>query len=153
MIQPEEIRTGNYFLLGYDLIEVTSVNCLIHIKYPTLDDLNCGPFHSQGVGYRYPNPPSVFSYEDKTSYESIDPVPITEKALSLLGFQNTRKNIWIHDHYMFNNERWHISYKRKGFISFIVFNKFLRDCQYIHQIQNLYFSLTGDILTLRSTAF
>jgi hypothetical protein len=78
----------------------------------------------------------------KSSYSSIEclePIPLTEEWLLKFGFKNNRLGLFdcikvVED---------------IGFhISFI--QRHLKEVQYVHQLQNLYFALTGEELTILS---
>lgn len=77
----------------------------------------------------------------KTNNKKIEPIPLTEELLVRFGFKNGCLEIvnglllWVDD------ELW-ITYTngiRSGCLSHI---------KYVHQLQNLYFALTGEELTL-----
>ena len=90
------------------------------------------------------------------------PIPLTEEWLVNLGFEIQNKK---NNHYVINdpngyadthkisifktiNEQWHIAFSDtlNGYKDYIPTTKI----QYVHQLQNLYFDLTGEELTLKN---
>jgi hypothetical protein len=84
-------------------------------------------------------------------FASIDPIPLTEEWLLKLGFINTPK--WPDDD---------CTWSHGGFLHFRIdmgvpaqeayldlYEGTSKYIQYVHQIQNLYFALTGSELTIK----
>lgn len=95
----------------------------------------------------------VFKVVDRSKFPLPDgwqsePIHITEEWLERLGFVVGSLKRWTTKYYMFHSF-WYINFKRDGFCSFIAFDCFLKEAQYVHQLQNLYFALTGEELTLK----
>lgn len=82
-------------------------------------------------------------YSSDCTLSELEPIPLTDKWLLKFGFEETLTKVYSIDDFP--------SYKFTGH-SFEVFafeeNNYLPDLQYIHQLQNLYFALTGTELTL-----
>jgi len=79
--------------------------------------------------------------------EEYIPIPLTENYLLRFGFKLMNPDYWIKDEpyirfYLDNNNELHCSIgdDENGFL----YNKI----KFIHQLQNLYFALTGEELTL-----
>jgi hypothetical protein len=92
---------------------------------------------------------SHFVCEDKDGIrfeESIrinyQPIPLTEEWLLKFGFENWDKNKWID-----SNSVLSISKNEDNFLCF--FNQRHIDIFYVHQLQNLYFAITGEELTIK----
>ena len=72
--------------------------------------------------------------------EQYDPIPITEEWLMKFGFQKSGNyNFEYNQHSCWKdgtNKQWY-------FVWYFQRDKFYKSVQYIHQIQNLYFALTG----------
>jgi hypothetical protein len=132
MINPNELRIGNLikytgkpypaYLLNNGIVEVKEV-------------LNDGVNRSQG---------------DSTLYESenLEGIPLTDEWLERCGAVKNRIPL--------KNGRWHIEYVGEG--GLIMRDdldeseiEILADVNYVHQLQNLYFSLTGEELSIKET--
>jgi len=130
----KELRIGNLVDLGNriaKIIEIGHSSCLVADLEETQDTI-----------------------ED---YERTKPIPLTEDWLFKFGFKNTDKddNDYItytdenHDYYL------QIDTRRRDGKYTILDNSFddlrafsMVDISYVHQLQNLYFALTGEELTL-----
>ena len=81
--------------------------------------------------------------EDLTDVSNFKPIPLTEEWLLKFGFDA-----------IFSNELWKDSFgyslESKGLGLQYSYDEgtFRVYCEYIHQLQNLYFSLTGEELTI-----
>lgn len=75
-----------------------------------------------------------------------DPIPLTEKWLLSFGFE------WIDESFLYADERHCIS-ERIGSFTFEPFCTTDSDCwisiNHVHQLQNLYFALTGEELVIK----
>jgi hypothetical protein len=93
---------------------------------------------------------SIVLEHKATYYESeIFPIPITEEILLKCGFEdgvvnifeneNFKTSIWYHDgwHFQFDEKEWY------GKSSVYLYPA---PIDYVHQLQNLYFALTGEEL-------
>lgn len=72
---------------------------------------------------------------------------LTEEWMQKLGFSKT-DNVWRNKHHMFL-DKWYISQKEKHgvlLLSVIMFGGYVRHIKYVHELQNLYFALTGEEL-------
>lgn len=122
MLKPEQLRLGNYIYS-----EVTTVNVKVTTQVLKLIE-------------------SEIKTKELSRYK---PIPLTEEWLLKFGFERKFFNKeetprWINkSFYMFIDAVWYITFKRDGYVSFIAFDCFLKDLRYVHQLQNLYFALTG----------
>jgi len=73
-------------------------------------------------------------------YNNISPIPLTEEWLVKFGFQDY-ENSYILE-YDGRDFTW------TGSTYYIRWCGHAMDCQYVHQLQNLYFALTGNELTI-----
>ena len=101
----------------------------------------------------------VEAYQLYILTDYFEPIPLTEEWLQKFGFtkmtDTTPFNYRIHKSKMF----FYIRYGTFttdggktdliGFNGLFVGNKFVRVIRYVHDIQNLYFALTGEELTLK----
>lgn len=87
-------------------------------------DLGCsgGAYVSMDIGYHY---------------EKLHPIPITPEILEKCGFENTRLLSLV----------WHNFAKR--FAILVHGGPVGYELLYLHQLQNLYFALTGEELTIK----
>ncbi len=110
---------------------------------------------SQMASYMVVNA-DVIKQNEHTMYASLEPIPLTEEWLIKFGFEklNTKmsdcfvfqKGLWrvaIKDNIEKNNE-WVLWHERISPPTWC-----LSRFEYIHQLQNLYFALTGEELTLK----
>lgn len=136
MIERKQIRVGN-------LIADKNGN-----EVSVLDIYMTGEGYSlrvMGVKVGIPDPQPI---------ESFKPIPLTEEWLVKLGFEKVISNavdfigrpMKIVD---FNLGSWTVN-DEKGKYTFCVESALgLTDIQYVHQLQNLYFALTGTELTIK----
>lgn len=73
--------------------------------------------------------------------ENYKPIPLTSEWLAALGFEDERLDL---------GDDWYTlySYNDEGFV-FMRNNERLRVIKHVHQLQNLYFALTGEELTIK----
>jgi hypothetical protein len=100
----------------------------------------------------------VLKYIDETK-SGYSPLPLTEEMLIDLGFSKmtdtTPYNYRIHKSKMFFYIRYGTFTTDKGktdligFNGLFIANKFVRVIKYVHELQNLYFALTGEELDLK----
>lgn len=89
---------------------------------------------------------------EKCDIEKIIPFLIEERILSDMGLKKSQKTddnrkVWVTDYYMFLNHHYWFSFsKRSGLLKFYIDDIFVKEFQYVHQVQNFYFALTGDEL-------
>jgi hypothetical protein len=128
MIDPKELRIGNLITQGGGhILEVTSI--LTH-------GVQC--FNK--------------TYGFKTSrflWDELIPIPITPEWLVRFGFKG-QKGLF-ETYYELADFEYHSGDKKFG-ISYGEDNLYcIYDIQYIHQLQNIYFALTGQELTVKET--
>lgn len=151
-MKANELRLGN-LVSSYDLLsEITSVNnegCFIQIIDHT----------------------DEHDYTQDVSNNFICPIPLTEEWLLRFGFEKGKFEKWHGNGFdykpvdvyteryrftMLNTEfEYHLSnWFYKGNIdnqdTAVWYGNDLIKCDYVHQLQNLYFALTGEELTLKS---
>lgn len=83
---------------------------------------------------------------DNTVINLFEPktIPITEEWLLKMGFENNHSSVNFKTFY--NNG---FDYRIELYSDGKVFFDELREIQYVHQLQNLYFALTGEELTIK----
>lgn len=74
-------------------------------------------------------------------YQPFKPIPLTEEWLLKFGFE---------EKYGYIKNGVHLNTDYSLFIEDeIGFNEWTADCEYVHQLQNLYFALTGEELIIK----
>lgn len=113
---------------------------------------------SQMASYMVVNA-DVIKQNEHTMYASLEPIPLTEEWLLKFGFKHQNKydlesNLYskkLKSGYFFTiySKKQTLDFKTK-FIGWKVLNiGFDFKIEYVHQLQNLYFALTGEELTLK----
>lgn len=129
MIQANELRIGN-------MVDVTP-NAYHYLK------INKEPFVVKQILELSVSFESFYSLE---RYEDLQPIPLTEDGLKSLGFVFTdMADMGIHIGLKVNIEvslNWHEGR--------IWIGEACTHIQFVHQLQNLYYALTGQELTLKS---
>ena len=92
--------------------------------------------HQMIVGVTLENPFIDAITFDYTTYNEIEPIPLTEKWLKNLGFKKGRKGFWFQGGVEYNPKKFDLSFF--GYV----------EIKYVNQLQNLYFALTGEELQL-----
>lgn len=125
MINDKELRIGNTILCKGNEIEIDSID---------LSGVNS--YHDEGIGG------TNYEDDDNGRFEDCEPIPLTEGWLIKLGFDKfPHSTLWDTDKFWagrFENGVLKISYLEIG-------------VKYVHQLQNLYFALTGEELTIKET--
>lgn len=119
-MQASELRVGNY-LQGQKVVQVQSI---------------LGK-NSIGIGY---GDPYRVNTDDEFS-PCLLPITLTEEWLVKLGFKfNSDSNVYSIDNFFIYTE----AYNK----IIITYDCLMRSVEYVHQLQNLYFALTGEELTI-----
>jgi hypothetical protein len=90
----------------------------------------------------------VYRINDRNNHDNLEPIPLSEKWLIDFGFFCWgKKRNWFDKEY---NDRLNISINTKGLIAWGVKSSDnwetqhqIKPIKYVHQLQNLYFALTG----------
>ena len=131
MIQSQELRIGNYvFDIDGDILQIGEI-------------LNIGvKFKNTSLSSRY---------------EKINPIPLTEEILLKFGFEKDENEIFHIDlftHYlelMYSMDCYYPIYIQKAQMSSENEQRIgLNNLEFVHQLQNLYFALTGEELTFKN---
>lgn len=121
-MKSNELRIGNY---------IYSLETQNHQRITGL--LEEQPFFD-AITFDYPN------------YDEIEPIPLTEEWLLKFGFEKKGKRI---------SKGWFYLWDENGIIVFALAEMHNEIGQYlnikhVHQLQNLYFALTGEKLTIKT---
>jgi hypothetical protein len=137
MIQANELRIGNLFWENYGGYKIVSgINCHKN-EFPITVD-------AHGIG---------FTAIGRFDLESIQPISLTPEILEKCGFDsinfdNPNSNV---DFTFTNNPQYWIQYHTDvdQYIFYGTSNSIEKPIKYLHQLQNLYFALTGEELTFK----
>lgn len=131
MIDPRDLRIGNYLECGGDSLEVIGINDEVHGWV-----IFCDPVTKQ------------IKQEDRSRFvRFINPIPITDEWLEKFGFELKEKcyeikhGVGIHSVYFGE-------YLQYRFSSLINASHLVHSIRYVHELQNLIYVLTGQELTI-----
>lgn len=132
MIKPNELRRFNWVTVGKKAIHYIPSPDKFMIKELRED-------HCSFVGF-----------SSLELYENLEPIPLTEEWLLKFGFEEF-------EYHIKNNLIWYkkwplpIFYGSNGFEKYLIHDLGGRFVvlKYVHQLQNLYFALTGEELKLK----
>jgi len=80
---------------------------------------------------------SSFKVNSEDEYYHINPIPLTEDWLLKFGFKTFKKD-WSKKSFIVHS-------RKRGFI----IRKSIPQIEYVHQLQNIYFALTGEELIIK----
>jgi hypothetical protein len=78
-----------------------------------------------------------------------DPIPITEEWLLKLGFITSDWDNNSSFRLMIGNNEYTMVFRKENSLVCEIGDLFVKDVLYVHQLQNIYFSLTGEELTIK----
>ena len=128
-MKASELRIGNFVCDDYsgEMI-VTAINRSNHIELAKNNSLPSGLY----------------------SVDRVIPIPITEEWLLKFGFSGSEGVIDLTNEGSGNDDYFNLNYDSENGM-WIYFNEgwmYLLHIKFVHQLQNLYFSLTGEELTI-----
>ena len=82
--------------------------------------------------------------EMSKTYSLVRPIPLTEEWLIKLGYRKSTD-----ERYYKEDSHYYPIYNRGIFYLFVGLPLETKECKYVHQLQNLYFALTGEELTIK----
>lgn len=132
-LEAKELRicnlvTDNYYESFKSVITVGSIHGEGINIHPDDDDKPYG-LHSATLGFEY-------------RLEDLQPIPLTEEWLVKFGFEQYNNT----NHYYYSNESYIVKINSEfGYLFYSIDHKPIK---YVHQLQNLYFSLTGEELEI-----
>jgi len=95
---------------------------------------------------------TIFDIWDNEGLKKYKPIPITEERLFELGFKKERESNFYKKNINHKGRIW-INIKVDGGVGCEIgtlagYSAGFVDCKHVHKLQNLYFALTGEELTL-----
>lgn len=135
-MEARELRIGNYV---YKIVE---------FDYPDhnweVTDIKLEDFYNASRG----------GNEDQFFKDYCKPIPLTEEWLSKLEFERDQEGAFVLDKYLIDGD----NDSGYGMFKILNTNKLIYDClvsnlNYVHQLQNIYFALTGEELTIKKDLF
>ena len=145
----EEIRVGNLFKSVHTFcLKVTGMS-------PFDNSVRCDQIEGCNILYDYIDNYGEIRRDYYDESRNLRGIPIEPTLLIGLGFREVecphkKKKVWVTEHHIFENCKWHFTLRRNGLLSFIVKGVVVVDVKYIHQLQNLYHILTTQMLTIKS---
>lgn len=120
-MEAKELRIGNYVEYAGETVKISGVT----EENPFIDMITV----------------------DYLEYDEIFPIPLTEEWLVKLGFSE----IGGCNEKDFTNGDYNIFINSIGEVNFLFFREgdWYQKISYVHQLQNLYFALTGEELTIK----
>ena len=127
-MKTSELRTGN--LLHYDekIIYVSSI----------LKNENIGMYNGYG-------------FDKTTSIQCVNPIPITKEWLLKLGVEKNEINNYTKFGFL-SRLKPYLEYNDHNDYDLFVCCEILSTVKFVHQLQNLYYALTGEELTLSDSS-
>jgi hypothetical protein len=126
-MRPKELRLGNYILdRGGKVLKIDFMEYL-------QEGYDCKV--GQNIVFAGEEVHPMTEYTDYAT-----PTPITDQWITKLGFESNTFNWKLGDFRMSKNQGRYIIAFRSQIL--------LRDVKHVHQLQNLYFALTGEELTI-----
>ena len=89
----------------------------------------------------------IFQLHEIPLYLNPKPIPITEEWLLKLGFEERKNLIFT---YSFPNKKYAYTIFGDNEDGFSITLLYKIEIKYVHQLQNLYFALTGEELTIKN---
>ena len=143
-MKASELRIGNYVQSDGDIVAINGFSPLFHLE-------RCNTDEGCNLLIDIINNDGTINLGWECEIKDANPIPITDEWLLKLGF--TKPNdCWYH-FIDFNDDfdSFKISFSDDLKTYFLV-GYLSKHIQYVHQLQNLYFALTGKELTLKTIA-
>ncbi len=135
----QELRIGNY-------VDVINRSSEVHLTYNTIKKVGCIEFFKVKL-YEYDKPFATQSESWEVDSKDLSPILLTEECLLKLGFVKDKNDYRLEDLYSLS-----ISVNRNGEFTPCFNDRILHSelkMKTLHQLQNLYFALTGKELEIK----
>lgn len=83
---------------------------------------------------------SIFDIWDDKGLNNYSPIPLTEEWLMRFGFEENEEGYWVIVGQF---------YDMRKILKTSLYQGDLQSTKYVHQLQNLYFAITGEELTIK----
>jgi hypothetical protein len=131
MLDPRELRIGNLLLIGGRETEIIAID---------KEGLNGYAGHDREMLYEHD-----FRYDDQ---HKVQPIPLAEEWLVKFGFENLESKTLFTKKFNVARVFSIVQHGYTGVFTYPTQNG-VTIIQYVHQLQNLYFALTGEELKLK----
>lgn len=137
MLNPKELRIGNFLIAKQGICVVVGIHkdgyTLIKYSdyYPYQDDKE-----NKDISVNVNDP---FS----------EPIPIGEKWLLSFGFEERADLVWVHPDILWVEIKKKNNWNPDFFCNASCGDKVISEPQYVHQLQNLFYALTGEELKIQ----
>ncbi|SRR5579862_2711241 len=142
MINPRELRMGNWLYFKTAPKGIFEFHQVVSTE-PAVVRINNLPFESSERQQNFPG---------YVEYNHIDPIPLTSVILEALGFKvngvsfnYSQSSDHQHTIITYSKGWFMLVYYSSGEFSFMGWQKF----RYVHNLQNLYYELTGEELEIK----
>jgi hypothetical protein len=136
VIDLQELRIGNLLEYRGELVSITMLSMDIDDEYNEL------------IGFvKYGTCSNEHAEWNRALALDLKRIPLTSEWLERCGFKNEGKSVYVKDHFKIGvsdqgGANWVFYFDRHLSVS---------QCAYLHQLQNLYFLLMGQELTIKTT--
>ena len=124
-MKANELRIGNFVYFNHSDYDKTIPRKINYTKNPNEIGLEC-------------------IFQNRIEYNNIEPIPLTKEWLERFGFETTAWDCNTTHRLMIGKNDYCIVISSNGFCE--VGDAIVMNMDYVHQIQNLYFGLTGNEL-------
>jgi hypothetical protein len=141
MIQAKDLRLGNKVLNQTGkVITVQEIlhNTIVYNNYLQVDKENEGPYSASVLSYAA----KVVEVIEEAEYSNLLPIPLTARLLERCGFRNFKREEWI---LSFDHSQADFEFTAEG-LKMREPAAFKKPIKYLHQLQNVFFALSGNEL-------
>jgi hypothetical protein len=148
MIQAKDLRLGNKVLnLTGEVITVQQIrqNTVVYNNYLQVDKEKAALCSSSVLSYTS----RVVEVIEEEEYPNLNPIPLTKQLLESCGFRNFKREEWV---LSFDRSHADFEFTAEGLMMREP-AAFKRPIKYLHQLQNVFFALTGNELEMAQQPF
>lgn len=135
-MKPSELRIGNFFH-RIDRTKEVHIPISIPLKVITIGFDGCDCLH-------YEQNPALVTVWDNVNYRDMSPIPLTEEWLLKMGFEKDGEGDWQKGDFAF-------TLGSEGLKLFMEYGFINPPIKFVHQLQNLFYCLTGEELKLTAS--
>lgn len=144
MIQAKDLRFGNKVLNQTgEVITVQQIlhHSIVYNNYLQVDREEITPYGSSVANYTS----RVVEVIEELDYQNLQPIPLSEELLKNCGFRNYKREEWI---LSFGRSHADFEFTPEG-LNMREPAAFKRPIKWLHQLQNVFFALTGQELEIQ----